>query len=289
MGICEFAYHRPTSIAEACDLARKLGSDAAFLAGGTELLPDFKRGADSRTHLIALRDVADLGGIRDEGDALRIGAMTRLEDIARSEEVRRVFPVLADAASVIGGVQIRHQGTIGGNFCRAVPCADTPPPCIVGGATLRLLSPDGERSVPAREFFVGPRLTVLEPGEILVEILIPAQPGRSGASFQRFSLRRGAGLAVASVAARIVLDGDAIGDTRIALGAVAPVPLTATKAAALLVGATTDEAPLEEVARVAAGEAQPITDLRGTESFRRELVESLTLRALRDAIDRARG
>jgi carbon-monoxide dehydrogenase medium subunit len=289
MAICEFEYHRPKSVPEACELSRKLGKDAAFLAGGTELLPDFKRGRDERQHLITLREIEVLQGIAEDDGTLRIGALTRLRDVERSPLVRRLAPVVADAASVIGGVQIRQQGTIGGNFCRAVPCADTPPACIVSKATVRIVSPDGERVIPASDLFVGPRLTILEPGEILQDILVPPQPAGSGASYQRFSLRRGAGLAVASVAARVVLDDGLVADARIALGAVAPVPLLAAEAGHGLHGHPPDDDRITRAARTAAREAQPITDLRGTEEFRRDLVEVLARRALTEAVARAAG
>jgi carbon-monoxide dehydrogenase medium subunit len=289
MRICDFAYHRPQSVAEACELARELGDRALFLAGGTELIPDFKRGSDDAQHLISLRDIPGLAEIRDSGEYLVIGSMTRLDAIASSAAVRSAFPVLAEAAAQVGGVQIRHQATIGGNFCRAVPCADTPPPCIAGEARVRVSGSKGDRLMPAEEFFTGPRKNALGHGEILLEVLIPRQPARAGSSYQRFSLRRGSSLAVAAVAARVVLDGDTVDSARIALGAVAPVPLLATRAARALAGRPLSDETIAEAARTAAEEAQPITDLRGSEEYRRQLVEVLTARALVAAAERARG
>jgi len=269
----------------ACDL----GDGTIFLAGGTEIIPDFRRGRENARHLISLREVSGLDGIKKDGEYLRIGAMTRIEDIATSSVVMQAFPALARAASQIGGVQIRHQATIGGNFCRAVPCADTPPPCIAVEAQVSMAGPGGERRLPAEDFFTGPRQTVLKHGEILAQILIPVQPANSGTSFQRFSQRKGAGLAVASVAARLVIRNGVITGARVALGAVAPVPLPAEKCCLALVGQKPTPTLFANAGSQAAAEAQPITDIRGTEEFRRELVRVLTVRALEEAAAQAAG
>jgi len=287
MTIAATAYHRPATLAEACALGRELGSEAAFLAGGTELVPDYHRGRETARHLIALDTIEELRGIRVEAGQLRIGALATVAQVAASALVREWCPVLADAARAIGSPQIRSRATIGGNFCRAVPCADTPPAAVVAGARVRLASPTGRREIDAEEFFIGPRQTVLQPGELLVEILVPAQPQHSGASYQRFARRRGPALAVAAVAARIQLVGGRVAGARIALGAVAPVPLLVTRAAAVLEG----EVPTPELCAIAAAvsaeEALPIDDLRGTAAFRRELVAVLTRRALTEAASRA--
>jgi carbon-monoxide dehydrogenase medium subunit len=288
MASCDFSYHRPESLAEACALPQRLGQGALYLAGGTELMPDFRRGADRAAHLIALDRVRELAGIRADGGHLRIGAMTTIRDVGASAAVRRILPALSEAARSLGSPQIRNLATIGGNFCRAVPCADTPPPCIAAEAMVRLVSGDGERTIPAEAFFVGPRQTILRRGELLVEIIVPPQPAWSGVSYQRFALRRGSALAVASVAVRLVLEGHRIAAARVALGSVAPVPLLALRTSALLEGRPPTDDVFAHAAAEAAVEARPITDLRGTEAFRRYLVEVLARRALAQAAQRAR-
>lgn len=289
MAIPDFSYHRPVSLAEACALGVQLGADAAFLAGGTELLPDYHRERETARHLIALDGLRELRGIEVERGWLRIGGLATIAEVAASPVVRRWLPALADAARAIGSPQIRSQATIGGNFCRAVPCADTPPAAIVGGARIRLAGPGGERELDAERFFTGPRQTALVPGEVLTAILVPEQPARSGASYRRFARRRGSALAVASVAARITLEGETIREARLALGAVAPVPMLAGRAAAMLQG----EAPSPELFAVAAElcaeAALPISDLRGSADFRRELVTVLARRALAESAERAGG
>ena len=281
--------HRPTTLAEACQLGHDHNGNARFLAGGTEVVVDLKQERISVEHLISLRHIEGLDGIGTEEGSLRIGALVRLAAIARSEEVAGHFPVLRQATGYIGSAQIRCQGTIGGNFCGGVPCADTPPVCIAGEARLRIAGLDGEREMAADEFFRAPRETALQPGELLTEVVIPPQPSGSGASYQRFSLRRGSALAVASVAARIVLSEGIITDARVVLGAVAPVPLPAVACADLLAGRPPAEDLFQQAAEAAMAEARPITDIRGSESFRRYLVRTLTLRALAQATERAGG
>lgn len=283
-----FTWHRPASLDEASDLARRLGPSAAFLAGGTELLPDFRRGRETARHLVALEGIPDLRGISVTGGRLRIGAYTTVAELARSGLVRRWVPALVDAARQLGSPPIRSLATVGGNFCRAVPCADLPPVALVSGAVIRLFGSGRIRELDAEAFFVGPRKTVLEPGEILVELSFPQPVPGAGASYQRFARRQGSALAVASVAARVVLDRDVVTEARIALGAVAPVPCLATRAALAILGLAPSPDAFALAAATAAEEARPIGDLRGPAEFRRELVEVLTRRALAAATTQAR-
>jgi carbon-monoxide dehydrogenase medium subunit len=287
MELPDFTYHRPTTLVEACELGRIHGSKGRYLAGGTEVLVDLRQRRFDTEHIISLGWVPDLGSIQLSGNVLRIGAMVRLAEIVESAVVQQVFPTLCEAVLHIGSEQIRSHATIGGNFCGAVPCADTPPICVACGAELGLIGPAGERTVPSRDFFVGPRESVLQPGELLVQIVIPPQPTNSGMSYQRFSLRHGSALAVASVAARVVLDGPNIAEAAVVLGAVAPIPLPAVQCAARLQGNTPSEELFETAAAAAAKEARPISDIRGSEEFRRHLVQVLTVRALREAARRA--
>ena len=282
MEICDLAYHRPATVAEACTLARRL-EDARFLAGGTELLVLLKQGRAQACHLIALDAIPELRIIRDGRTHLHIGALATLSEVAESPAVNAAFPALVEAIGTMAAVQIRNRATIGGNFCAAVPCADTAPICIVSQAKLRVVGPDGERTVPAESFFVGPRQTVLEPGELLVEILVPHPPAGSGASYQRFGRRHAMTLAVAGVAVRLVIEHDRIIDGRVALASVAPMPLWAEAVGKAMVGQAPSDAVFADIARQAAAAARPITDVRGTVDFRRSLVETLTLRALETA------
>ena len=285
--IPNLAFHRPRTIAEACALSRTLGPAAAFLAGGTELLPDFQRGRESARHLIALSRIAELHGITLGSDGLHIGALVTLAEIAASAQVQSFLPALATAARAVGSAQVRSVATIGGNVCRAVSCADMPPVLIAAESSLRLIGTGGERTLPLEHFLLGARKTALASGEMLVEVVVPTQPQGSGAEYERFARRRGSSLAVAAVAARVTLTGGRIGGARIALGAVAPAPLLVGAAAELLEGAQPSDALFEQAARLCAAAALPISDLRGTAAFRHELVAVLTRRALTGACARA--
>lgn len=288
MEIADFVFHRPATLAEAAEIGRAHGKNARFLAGGTDLLPDLKQHRDATQHIVSLDALPGLKEIRLDGGTLCIGGLAILSDVAESALVRRHFPALAEAIEMMAALQIRNRGTLGGNFCAGVPSADTPPICIAGGAEVRIAGQGGARSVPAARFFLGPRRTVLSPGEILVEIRIPQQPVHSGASYQRFALRLATALAVAGVAARVDLDGDRIRDARVVLGATAPVPMLARSCGELLRGEKPSQEIFARAAAEAAIEAQPITDLRGSAEFRRELVGVLAARALGEAASRAR-
>ena len=289
MSLGRFNYHQPETTAEACTLGLKYGRKSAYLAGGTELLVDLRSGRKQVCHVISLGGLAELKHITKEDDVLHIGALVPLSDIAESELVKTHLPALSDAIETMAGRQIRNLGTMGGNFCCGVPCSDTPPISCAANAEIVLTGPEGRRTVAAREFVLAPRVTVLNPGEILTEIHIPKQPAGAGASFQRFSLRRGSALAVASVAAWVRMEGKIIEEVSIYLGSVGPMPLPATQAAGLLVGKNPGEDIFAEAGAKAASEAQPISDLRGSEQYRRDVIQVLTARALTQACERAEG
>ena len=283
----DLRYHRPATVADACALGLQLGADAVFLAGGTELVPDYQRGREKAVDLIALGGIAGLRAIRTEGDFLRIGSLTTVAVLARSPLAGERLPALTEAARSLGSPPIRNRATVGGNFCRAVSCADLPPAALVGDARLRIASPLGERDMPAADFFVGPRRTVLAPGELLTAVLLPAPAEHRGTAFERFALRRGLALAVASVAARLDFDGAVVAGAAIALGAVAPTPMLVPGAASILLGKRASAALFARAADACAHAAEPISDVRGSEEFRRDIVRVLARRALARAAARA--
>lgn len=287
MEICDFAYHQPATLAEASALGLRFGPDARYLAGGTELLPDLKQHRDRTQHLIDLSRLPQLQGIRLEEKSLRIGSLTTLNAVAESCLVRETLPALSEAILTMAAVQVRNRGTLGGNFCSGVPSADTPPIAIASGAEVLLCGTQGERVLPAEAFFQGPRRVDLRSGEILIEVRIPVPGPGFGASYERFALRRATALAVVGVAVSLSIAGDKIERARVVLGAVAPVPMLASGCASRLIGRKPEDALFEEVAAVAAEEARPISDLRGSAPFRREIVEVLTRRALSQARARA--
>lgn len=287
MTLPAFRYHRPSTVDAACALGRRLGASAAFLAGGTELIPDYQRGREQAADLISLGDIAELRGITMDGDTLRIGALTTIGELARSPVVANWLPALAEAAQSLGSPQVRSRATVGGNFCRAVSCADLPPAALIGDATLRIASTSGTRDIAAHQFFVASRRTVLVPGELLVEMRLPRPAARSGTAFERFGLRRGMALAVASVAARIEMEDSRIAGCAVALGAVSPTPMLVEEIVSLLRGRQPSDAAFARAARACATAARPISDVRGSAEFRREIITALAERALMRATSQA--
>lgn len=304
MYIPDIELHECESIEQAGRLLARYGAGARILAGGTDLLVDLKTDRTRTHHLISLQRLAALrgvalesgGGRQDEGlaqratsDHLRIGALTTINGLHASPLVRRHVPPLRDATREMATVQVRNLATIGGNIASAVPCADLPPILMALGASVVLWSAAGTRTVFLDAFFVGPRKTVLQPEEVLIEVRVPTIRPRFGAAYVRFALRDGNAIAVASVAAGLMLtEGDRITAACVVLGAVAPTPLVAKPAAEVLVGETACDEIIERAAAVAKRCARPISDVRGSADYRRELVEVLTRRALAAAAQRAR-
>ncbi len=282
--------HECTTLEEASSLMRRLAPQARFLAGGTDLLVDLKTGRIATTHLVSLNRIKSLRGITMTDKGLRIGALVSITELNRSTLVQRDFAPLLDASRRIAAPPIRNVATVGGNIMCAVPCADLPPILMTMHSTVEVWSPQGTRSVPLDTLLVGPRRTLLQEGEILVAVVVPKPPIGFGAAYERFGLREGSAIAVASVAVSLRLDGQGtITDVRIVLGAVAPIPKMVADAAESLMGRPADEDAFKKAARIAREAAQPISDVRGTAQFRRDLIEVLTRRALCAASERARG
>jgi len=297
--------HECESLEQAGGLLARYGEQARILAGGTDLLVDLKTERTRTAHLISINRVAGVRGVTLESDDfergdsvgpsqratsefLRIGALTTINGLDASPEVRRHFPPLHDATRDMATVQVRNLATVGGNIASAVPCADLPPVLIALGASLVVWSATGTRTVPLETFFLGPRQTRLQPGEIVMAVRVPLMRPGFGAAYARFALRNGNAIAVASVAAGLLLTEDGtITSACIVLGAVAPTPAVAGPVAAALVGKRAGPEPFEQAAEAAMGCAAPISDVRGSAEYRRELVGVLTRRALLAAAQRA--
>lgn len=262
--------------------------DVRLLAGGTDLFVDLKTGRLRVSHLVSLRRVSRVSGLTVTDGTLRIGALTTISQLDRDPRVRTDFHPILDATRQMAVRQIRNVATVGGNIASAVPCADLPPILTVMNATVTLWSPSGERTLPLESFFLGLRRTALGEGEILTDVQVPPLPVRFGAAYARFALREGNAIAVAGVAAGLLLnDDDTIRDARIALGAVAPTPIMVDAAREALLGKPLDDETIAQAAGAAMQAARPISDVRGSAGFRRELVGVLTHRALATARQRA--
>ena len=279
----------PDSV-EACQQALASGPDVKLVAGGTDLLPQMKMGAIKVRTVVDLSALAELKLIQLDADgALHIGAAVPARTIELSELVRSRCPALAEGASVVGSFQIRNLATLGGNLANAAPAADMAPPLLALDAQCVIAGPRGRRQVPASELFVGVRRTQLAPDELLTEIVIPAPEAGSGGTYVRHTPRRELDIAVVGVASQVTMRDGACVKARIALGAVAPVPLRASEAEALLQGEAVSSRLIDEAAELAVRAARPISDQRGSADFRRHLVRVLTRRTLTTAIERATG
>jgi carbon-monoxide dehydrogenase medium subunit len=222
-------------------------------------------------------------------DGLTIGAAVPCYRIVADETVRMVFPGLVDAAGLIGGTQIQGRASLGGNLCNASPAADCIPALIVHHARCLVEGPSGSRELPVEEFCTAPGQNTLQPGEMLVALLIPPPPPGFGASYLRFTPRNEMDIAVVGAGASVILDGSCTSfrAARIALGAVAPTPLLVEQAGEWLVGRPVSAESIEETARIAQRAARPIDDMRGTAVQRRHLSYVLARRALQKAVERA--
>ncbi len=284
----KFAYEVPQSVREASEILQHWGPDARVLAGGTDLLVQIKEGEWVPPCIVSLHRLDDLSGIQANGNGLWVGARTTMMQIVKSPEMQS-YRALLEGAGVVGSIQIRNTATIGGNVCNAAPSADTAPGLIVLGAEAVISGP-GERTVPVEAFFTGPGKTVLQAGELLTGLRLPALPPRSGSAYLRHTPRAWMDIAVVGVASYVQLDEEGrCADVRIALGAVAPTPIRAPQAEAILRGEFPKPEAIEAAAQQAAKEARPITDLRGSAEYRRYLVGVLTRRTLQMALERAQA
>lgn len=286
-----FAYHAPASLAEAVAILRREGPGGRVLAGGTDLLVQMKERGTVPRCVVSLRAVADLSHVSFQpGRGLVIGSRASLTDVITNPIVRERYPIIVESAGLVGSHQIQNLGTVGGNLCNAAPSADTAPPLIALGAILRLHSDQGQRDLPISEFFVGPGRTALGEGELLSEIIVPAPHAHSGGSYERYTPRQEMDIAVASVASFVTLapDGTVV-HARIILGAVGPTPLHAHAAEAELIGKKPTGEIIEAAASAAVSDARPISDQRGSESYRKHLINVLTRRTLTRAIVSAQG
>lgn len=288
--LTRFEYVAPKTIEDACRLFYEYGAKARIIGGGTDLIPKIKRREIAPEVLIGLEGIPGLQTIHTAGpDGLRFGPLATLNSIENYPTVKEKFEVLYQAVYGMASTQVRTLGTVAGNLCNAAPSADTAPALMVLGAKLKLLSPQSERTVPVEQFFTGPSATVLKRGEILAEIQIPESSPNNAGIYIKHTIRRAMDLAIVGVAVSLTLQDGICRDIRIALGAVAPTPIRAVNAEALLKGKGREESIFKNAGREAARECQPIDDVRSSAAYRREMVEVLTRRALEQAWDRCLG
>lgn len=281
-----FGYQAPGSLEEAFGLLREHGEDGKLLAGGHSLIPAMKLRLTQPDVLIDLRRVPGLSGIREDGETLVVGALTTHTEVTTSDTVRRLLPGLADTASVIGDLQVRNRGTMGGSVAHADPAADLPVTLTALNASLVLASAAGERTVPADDFFVDFFTTALEPHEILTAIRIPLPPSPARTSYAKLPHPASGYVVVSAAAALSVNDAGACTGARLVLGGVAGTPHRAVAAEAALEGRELTPEVMNSAAARAADGVDPHADSYADEEYKRHMTVVYARRAIEAAAAR---
>jgi len=286
-----FAYVAPSTVDEAVAVLNEHGDRARPLAGGTDLLVKARANVWELDAVVDIKNIPELMNLSVGSDGLSIGAGVPCYQVYENSEIAAEYPGIVDGASIIGGIQIQSRAGLGGNLCNAAPSGDGICPLIVHSAVAKIAGPNGTREVAVEDFATGPSRTVLENGELLVSIEVPKPPANSGAAYTRFIPRNEMDIAVAGVGAFVQLDssGQNFESARIALASVGPTPILASAAGDSLAGKPVNDETIAAAAALAKEAASPITDMRGTVDQRKQLVEVLTGRMIKQAVERARG
>jgi len=285
----QFKYFSPRTTEEAWKLLTKYGNEAKVMAGGTDLLIKMKNREANPNYVIDIKQIANLNEIRYDGKkCCRIGALTKIRKIELSPIVSDSFRMLSEAASVLGSVQVRNKGTIGGNLCNASPSADLAPPLIALESRVKIVGKNGERFENLETFFTGPGSTVLKFDEIVSEIEIPSLLPKSNGTYLKFSPRRAMDLAVVGAAVVITLhpSNSICTNAKVALGAVAPTPIRIKKVEEILEGRKINQSLISEASNLAAEESRPISDIRGSSWYRKEIIKVLVSRAIAQTLEK---
>lgn len=284
-----FEYDAPATLEEAIGLLQQYGDEAKILSGGHSLIPMMKLRFATPERLIDINGIPGLSYIREEGGFLRIGSMTRESELEDSHLLQRKYPIFSDVSLLIADPQVRNMGTLGGNLAHGDAANDHPAVMLALRAEVEATGPDGKRLIPIDEFFYGFYMTALQPTEILTAVIIPDQGPGTGSAYHKLERKVG-DYATAGVAVQITLDSnDVCKYIGIGLTNVNPTPLRAARSEEVLLGKKVTEDLIKEAAKLAAEDCSPSADLRGDEEYKRAMVQVLTARMLRKAIERAKG
>ena len=284
----EFEFIECHSLGEVLDSLTRLKGQAKILAGGTDLLTKMKSGSLQCEHLIYIKKIEGLNYLISDSNTLRIGPVVSLRDIEKNEQVKLHYSALFEAVRSMAATSVKNMATIGGNLCNGSPAADTAPPLLVFGATLKLTSTRGERFVSIEEFFVGPSKTVLASDELLTGIIIPDLGQHVGSSFLKLG-RVAADIAKINVAVCLKRTDRTVKNCKIAFGSVAPTPIRVPEAEEMLAGKEMTDELITNVAKTAANLLKPITDQRSTSSYRQQVSKVILEEGIRSAWQRAGG
>lgn len=283
-------YFAPQRIKEALQFLSQYRSEIKVIAGGTDLLVQYYDRLYEINHWLDLKNITELKKIRIGNNQMEIGAMVTHAQLEKSEEIKKYFPILSQAASDIGSPQIRNRGTIGGNIVNASPAGDLLAPLMAYNAQFRLLSIPGEKIISAKEFFIGPKKTILEPAQLLTQIIIPLPSERTYGSWIKVGKRKA--LIIASISLALVVeiaeDNKTIKEVRTCLGSVAPTPIEIMEVKKKIVGKNFNRLDFAELGQIVEDKISPIDDIRGTREYRKDVAKAIMINALEE-IDLAWG
>lgn len=281
-----FEYRAPETLEEIFSTLDEKGDDARLMAGGTALLLLMKQRLVRPEVLLSLKRIQELTGISQQNGTLRIGATMTHRQVENNPQVVQHFPALVETLRKVATPRVRNQATLGGNLTHADPNQDPPATLIALNASVRLRSSRGERTIRVDEFFTDYYETALEAGEVLTDILVPLPAAGSACAFLKFLPRTADDYATVAASASLRLDNGVCRDVRLALGSAGPTPIRARRAETLLEGQTPDEQNLRAAAAAVKDEVDPMTDVRGSAEYKRDMTEVFTYRALKKAIER---
>lgn len=292
MIIPEFKYLQPSTLKEFLEIRNELRNRAVILAGGTDIIVNMKKGIIKPENLISLKGIKDrvLGSVSLKNGTVHIGACVTADELSCAESVKGAMEAVSEGAASLGSPLIRNRATAGGNIINARPAADLIPPLIACDAHVVLRSITKKRELPLDGFITAPGRTLLKDNELLLGIKIKELSPGSGSAYIKLGTRKALEISLVNVAVFISIDGPGgtITNARIVMGAVGPVPLRAKKAEQSLIGQKPNAGSFKKAANIAAGECSPIDDFRGSAEYRRDMVNVLTIRALKKALQQAR-
>jgi CO/xanthine dehydrogenase FAD-binding subunit len=278
-------YFKPNNYQELNQLVKDFGAKATFIAGGTDLIPQIRTGSKSPEFFIDIGEINELLSIEESKNSISIGAATKIADVASDSIVTTHCPTLASAAGHLGNTLTRNRATIGGNIANASPCCDTAPPLLTLNASVVIRNMKGEtRRLSIDDFFLSYKKTALAQGELITRIIVPKRTGKDGGSFIKIGQRNSAAISMISMALMMEIEAGNCKEVKIAMGGMAPVPIRAFNTERLLKDKKIDDSLIESGAKSISNEFSPISDIRGSEVYRRHLTEVLFKRSIENSL-----
>lgn len=281
-------FYHPETVSEVAQLFKTLPEGLEVVAGGTDLMVKWKK-TQFPQHIVSISEIQEFVGIKEGIHSLNIGSLTSVTEIASSQAIIARCPLLAQAAATIGCIQTRNRATIGGNICNAAPSADLLPSLLVLDAKVKLIGPSGEKVVELEDFLIGPGQVALGNAELVKEIIVPIPPADAGGYYYKLKRRRGTDIALVGVAVLVEGFNYIVQEVRIALGAVSPIPFRVREAERLLAGKEYSIENLRRAANLTELAAKPISDVRASAAYRKEMVGVLTMEAIQNAWGKIRS